>query len=104
MNGKHTRHGSGARVRRMKDRTDIGRLRRTTDAEVARAARRDPDAPILPRRFWKDAALFAPRGKRQVTLRLDADVLDFFRKDGRGYQTRINTVLRAFVAAHARRG
>jgi uncharacterized protein (DUF4415 family) len=80
------------------------RVRRMTDAEIARAAKRDPDAAILPRRFWKNAMLLTPRGKKQVTLRLDAEVLDFFRKDGKGYQTRINNVLRAFVEAHVRRG
>jgi uncharacterized protein (DUF4415 family) len=37
-----------------------------------------------------------------VTLRLDRDVLDWFRRQGRGYQTRINAVLRAFVEAQDR--
>jgi uncharacterized protein (DUF4415 family) len=38
--------------------------------------------------------------KRQVTLRLDADVLQWFREQGGGYQTRINTLLRAYMDAH----
>jgi uncharacterized protein (DUF4415 family) len=38
--------------------------------------------------------------KQQVTLRLDADVLDWFRAQGRGYQTQINALLRAYVEAH----
>jgi len=38
--------------------------------------------------------------KAQLTLRLDQDVLDWFRKQGRGYQTRINSLLRAFMEAH----
>jgi uncharacterized protein (DUF4415 family) len=40
--------------------------------------------------------------KQQVTLRLDADVLEWFKSQGRGYQTRINTLLRAYVDAHRR--
>jgi len=40
--------------------------------------------------------------KRDVHIRLDADVLDWFRAQGKGYQTRINTVLRAFVEARRR--
>jgi uncharacterized protein (DUF4415 family) len=40
-----------------------------------------------------------PQAKEMVTLRLDPDVLAWFRKAGRGYQTRINAVLRAFVEA-----
>jgi uncharacterized protein (DUF4415 family) len=75
-----------------------------SDAEIVRAAKADPDAPILPRRFWRNAMLLTPGGKRQVTLRLDAEVLDYFRRDGRGYQTRINRVLRAFVTAQTRAG
>ena len=38
--------------------------------------------------------------KAQLTLRLDSDVLEWFRKQGRGYQTRINTLLRAYMDAH----
>jgi len=49
------------------------------------------DIPELPAEFWSN------RNKAQITLRLDQDVLDFFRSQGRRYQTRINAVLRAFV-------
>ena len=38
--------------------------------------------------------------KAQLTLRLDSDVLDWFRRQGRGYQTRINALLRAYMEAH----
>jgi uncharacterized protein (DUF4415 family) len=41
--------------------------------------------------------------KQQVTLRLDADVLEWFRARGRGYQTQINALLRAYVEAHRSR-
>lgn len=43
-----------------------------------------------------DLGLYRPR-KKPVTLRLDADVLEWFKKQGRGYQTRINQVLREWV-------
>lgn len=52
------------------------------------------DIPELPAEFW------SIRSKAQITLRLDQDVLDFFRSQGQRYQTRINAVLRAFVDAH----
>jgi uncharacterized protein (DUF4415 family) len=39
-------------------------------------------------------------GKLQLTLRLDAKVLDWFKAQGKGYQTRINAVLRSYVEAH----
>jgi len=41
----------------------------------------------------------APR-KAQLTLRVDSDVLDWFRKQGQGYQTKINALLRAYMDAH----
>jgi uncharacterized protein (DUF4415 family) len=47
----------------------------------------------------KNARVVLPAVKEVVTLRLDPDVLAWFRQDGRGYQTRINAVLRAFVEA-----
>jgi uncharacterized protein (DUF4415 family) len=43
---------------------------------------------------------FSGENKQQITLRLDADVLDFFRHTGKRYQTRINNVLREYVRAH----
>ena len=57
------------------------------------------DAPHLPDAAWVKVAEL-PMLKQQITLRLDADVLDFFRHTGSRYQTRINAVLRAYVEAH----
>ena len=58
------------------------------------------DIPELDEEFFRNAKLVMPAGKRQVTLRIDADVLDWFRAQGKGYQSRMNAVLRAYVAAH----
>jgi uncharacterized protein (DUF4415 family) len=44
-----------------------------------------------------------PGKKQQITLRLDPDVLDFFRKHGKGYQTTINAVLRKYVESRRER-
>lgn len=41
--------------------------------------------------------------KRQLTLRIDSDVLEWYRKQGSGYQTRINALLRAYMQEHARK-
>lgn len=58
------------------------------------------DAPPMPDdTVWVRAAAL-PRTKQQITLRLDADILDFFKDTGSRYQTRINSVLRAYVDAH----
>jgi len=51
--------------------------------------------PPLDEGFWSEAALLP--GKQQVTLRLDRDVLRYFKGRGKGYQTAINAVLRRYV-------
>ncbi|WP_376097360.1 BrnA antitoxin family protein [Roseomonas sp. CCTCC AB2023176] len=58
------------------------------------------DAPEV--RDWSGAerGRFYRPAKRQITLRLDADVVDFFEKEGPGYQTRLNAALREYVAAY----
>jgi len=56
------------------------------------------DAPFLPDAVWEKAMTIP--AKQQITLRIDADVLDFFRDTGKRYQTRINAVLRSYVQAH----
>ena len=55
------------------------------------------DAPYLPNAVWMKAADLLPEPKKQITLRLDADVLKFFKTTGSRYQTRINAVLKAYV-------
>ena len=70
--------------------------------EAMRRRRADPEAP-RPYRGWQDTVTLQPApAKEQVTLRLDRDVLEWFRTKGRGYQTRINAVLRAYYL-HERR-
>ena len=60
------------------------------------------EAPELGREFFSKAIRW-PGKKRQITLRLDPDVLKFFRKHGRGYQTTINAVLRRYMEARKTR-
>jgi uncharacterized protein (DUF4415 family) len=57
------------------------------------------DIPELDDDFWANAKVTMPRTKEQISIKIDRDVLDFFRKDGPGYQTRMNAVLRSFVEA-----
>ena len=57
--------------------------------------------PELGPEFFANAILW-PGTKQRITLRLDPDVLKFFRKQGRGYQTTINAVLRKYVEAQSR--
>lgn len=68
-----------------------------SDEEAARRVAADPDAPPPPDAdWWRGAEVMAPR-KQPVTLRLDPDVLAWFREQGPGYQARINAVLRRYM-------
>jgi len=53
------------------------------------------DIPPLGKSFFKKARAAWPPAKKQLSIRLDADVLDWLKSQGRGYQTRINRILRA---------
>lgn len=58
------------------------------------------DIAALTPEFWASNRTSRVEPKAQVTLRIDQDVIDYFKGGGKGYQTRINDVLRSFVTAH----
>jgi uncharacterized protein (DUF4415 family) len=76
-------------------RTDWKRLAARPDAEIDTS-----EVPELDKDFFRHAKLRIPKAKQMVSLRLDSDVLDWFKQQGKGYQTRINAVLRAYMEAH----
>jgi uncharacterized protein (DUF4415 family) len=59
------------------------------------------DAPVysLKPDFWENARVVMPPGKASIHLRVDSDVLEWFRAQGRGHLTRMNAVLRSFMEA-----
>ena len=58
------------------------------------------DAPYQPEAVWMKAAADLPPTNRQITPRIDAEVLEFFKNTGNRYQSRMNAVLRSDVDAH----
>jgi uncharacterized protein (DUF4415 family) len=70
-------------------RSDLARIDRMRDADIDYS-----DIPPLGDEFLKKATLAWPPVKKQLTIRLDADVLEWLKGHGRGYQTRINRILR----------
>jgi uncharacterized protein (DUF4415 family) len=58
------------------------------------------DIPETDENFWKNAKVHMPKSKRSLTIRLDPDIIEWFREEGAGYQTKINAVLRSYVEAH----
>jgi uncharacterized protein (DUF4415 family) len=75
-----------------------------TDAEVERRAKADPNAGTLPADFWDDAEVVEPEGTEQITLRLPRRVLRHFKDKGKGYQTRISSVLASYVDKQRKAG
>ena len=79
----------------------VARIDRMRDAEIEYS-----DIPSLDKTFIKKATMPWPPVKKQLTIRLDADVLAWLKGHGKGYQTRINRILRVVMESqpprHAR--
>jgi uncharacterized protein (DUF4415 family) len=94
--------GTSGKTLKAKRGTDWTRLQRLSDAEIREGIEADPDVRPTDEEFWKNAKVVLPRRKEVVTMRLDADLLEWFRQHA-GYQTRINAILRAYMKAHSGR-
>jgi uncharacterized protein (DUF4415 family) len=90
-------HAADGRLERVKSGTDWARLQAMTEEQIEAAARADPEWEGLLDIDWSEATLVMPRRKEAISIRLDEDVLTYFKSLGTGYQTRINAVLRHFV-------
>jgi uncharacterized protein (DUF4415 family) len=84
-------------------RTDVKRLDAMTEDEIEAGALSDPDALTMSDEEWTKGDIGRPE-KVPVGLKLDSDVLDWFKANGKGYQTRINAVLRKYMEAHRKAG
>ena len=102
MSEKSTRKRSIEPKRPSKGRADLSRLRRMTEAEIRRTA--PPEIADLPEDFWDDGEVVTPVSKQAISLRVDEDVLDWFRQSGPRYQTRINAVLRSYMSRRQKGG
>ena len=75
-----------------KSETDLARLEAMLDEDIDYS-----DIPPLREDFFREATWWKPVEKKTVTIRLDSDVLDWLKKGGKGYQTRVNKILRAIM-------
>ncbi len=87
---------------RSKGKTDWARFGAISDAEFEASIAKDPDWAEFKDIDWSDAVLVMPAKKKAISIRVDEDVLDFFKKDGDGYQRRINAVLRSYMEQKAK--
>jgi uncharacterized protein (DUF4415 family) len=92
------------RLARGLDRTDWARLDATGEAEIEAQIAADPDDVDLPLDWPAGVVVGLPEPKEKISLRLDADVLRWYRRQGRGWQTRINAVLRAYAETQRKGG
>ncbi len=58
------------------------------------------DIPELDDAFFKNAVIKMPEKKSLITIRIDKDILAWFKSKGRGYQTKINALLRGYIESH----
>lgn len=89
MSESNTKRYSLDQLRAMKSQTDWDRLAKQGDHEG------EPEINV----DWANAKIVVPEPKKMISLRVDPDVLSFFKGQGKGYQTRMNAVLRAYVEA-----
>ena len=82
---------------RRKGETDWEKLRKLTDKEIEDSIADDPDWTEFKDIDWSQAVLVIPPKKKAISIRLDEDVLDYFKKECAGYQRRMNAVLRSYM-------
>jgi len=77
--------------------TDWAALDALTDEQIEESIKNDPDWEEFKDLDWSKAVLVIPPRKKAISIRVDEDVLDYFKKEGAGYQRRMNAVLRSYM-------
>ena len=93
---KYTAEELAEKRRTGETQSDWVRAAAATSEEIEAQVAADPDEAGMVV-DWESVALELPKPKADLHMRVDRDVLDYFRSTGKGYQTRINAVLRSYV-------
>jgi uncharacterized protein (DUF4415 family) len=91
------------RLERQRSQTDWARVDAMTDEEIGKSIANDPDWAEFKDIDWSKAEVVIPANKKPISIRVDEDVLDFFKRGGAGYQRRINAVLRFYMREKAKK-
>ena len=89
---------------RGEDQSDYAFVDAMTEEELEAVIASDPDEAGLQHNLdnWDNVIIGFPKPKRQITVRLDGDIIEWFKATGKGYQTRMNAVLRSYVETQKR--
>ena len=79
-------------------RTNWKKLKKQDDASIDFSDNTETDAS-----FWEDAEVIMPKQKVHLSIRLDEDVVAYFKKRGKGYQSKINAVLKSYITTQKKR-
>jgi len=74
--------------------TNYNRINKLSDKDIDYS-----DIPETDEEFWSDADILFPTKKTHVSIRLDDDIISWFKQFGRGYQTKINSVLKSYISS-----
>jgi uncharacterized protein (DUF4415 family) len=91
------------KAKRAESRTDLSKLDAMTDEKLERLIAEDEDERGL-RPDWTQAKLVFPQAKQSVHLRLEQDIIKYFKSHGKGHISRMQAVLKAYVDAHRPQG
>jgi len=94
---RHTAEQLDAMRQRGESRSDWAKAAAMTGEEIEASVVSDPDEADMVM-DWDSATIEMPQPKAVLNMRVDQEVLDYFRETGRGYQTRINAVLKSYVS------
>jgi len=101
VSAKRTKQPSNSANRPLRGQADLARVRRMSERTITASS--PPELADLPPDFWAGAEVVWPGPKQAISLRVDQDVLDWFRAQGPRYQSRMNAVLRTYMSQVKRR-
>lgn len=97
---ENTTNVTSEELDQIESQTDWDRVRNLSDEEIEQAVAEDPDTTLLDEDWFQSARFVVPTAeKKRITIRLDEDIIEHFKREGKGYQSRINAVLKAYVLA-----